>query len=155
MTTCSKIDGLRARSMCVCDFAYLLMKIWPHCNLVLMYQWWLQSMCVILHIASWRYGHIVTLLWCINDDCNLSLCVCVCVCVCDFASHEICFCDYLCAVKFFVWFTYSLAKLVIISTVWQINLFLSRFLMQVRFGFGKWNYDDCWRWTLFLIGISF
>jgi hypothetical protein len=38
MTTCSKIDDLRARSMCVCDFAYLVMKIWPHCNLVLMYQ---------------------------------------------------------------------------------------------------------------------
>jgi hypothetical protein len=35
----SKID-LRARSICVCDFAYLIMKIWPHCNL-LMYQWWL------------------------------------------------------------------------------------------------------------------
>jgi hypothetical protein len=32
----SKID-LRARSICVCDFAYLIMKIWPHCNL-LMYQ---------------------------------------------------------------------------------------------------------------------
>jgi hypothetical protein len=32
----SKID-LRARSICVCDFAYLAMKIWPHCNL-LMYQ---------------------------------------------------------------------------------------------------------------------
>jgi hypothetical protein len=37
----SKIDDLWARSMCVCDFAYLIMKIWPHCNLVLMYQWWL------------------------------------------------------------------------------------------------------------------
>jgi hypothetical protein len=33
----SKID-LRARSICVCDFAYLVMKIWPHCNLLLMYQ---------------------------------------------------------------------------------------------------------------------
>jgi hypothetical protein len=41
MTTCSKIDDLRARSMCVCDSAYLIMKIWPHCNLVLMHQWWL------------------------------------------------------------------------------------------------------------------
>jgi hypothetical protein len=28
-------------NLCVCDFAYLIMKIWPHCNLVLMYQWWL------------------------------------------------------------------------------------------------------------------
>jgi hypothetical protein len=46
----SKIDDLRARSMCVC---------------------------VILHISSWRYGRIVTLFWCINDDYNL--------CVCDFA----------------------------------------------------------------------
>jgi hypothetical protein len=36
----SKID-LRARSICVCDFAYLVMRIWPHCNLLLMYQWWL------------------------------------------------------------------------------------------------------------------
>jgi hypothetical protein len=36
----SKID-LRARSMWVCNFAYLIMRIWPHCNLVLMYQWWL------------------------------------------------------------------------------------------------------------------
>jgi hypothetical protein len=41
--------------------------------------------CVILHIASWRYGRIVTLFWCINDDCN--------VCVCDFASQETCLCD--------------------------------------------------------------
>jgi hypothetical protein len=76
---------------------------------------------VILHISSWRYGCIVTLFWCINDDCNL--------CVCDFASQETCFCDYLYAVQFFVWFSYSLAQLVIISTVWQINLFLSEFLM--------------------------
>jgi hypothetical protein len=36
----TKID-LRARSMGVCDFTYLVMKIWLHCNLVLMYQWWL------------------------------------------------------------------------------------------------------------------
>jgi hypothetical protein len=48
MTTCSKIDDLRARSMCVC---------------------------VILHILSWRYGRVVTLIWCINDDCNLCVCV--------------------------------------------------------------------------------
>jgi hypothetical protein len=41
MTTCSKIDDLRSRSMCVWYFAYLVMKIWPHCNLVLMYRWWL------------------------------------------------------------------------------------------------------------------
>jgi hypothetical protein len=40
MTTCNKINDLRARSMCVC---------------------------VILHISSWRYGCIVTLFWCIND----------------------------------------------------------------------------------------
>jgi hypothetical protein len=33
------------------------------------------------------------------------------LCVCDFASQETCLCDYLCAVQFFVWFTYSLAKL--------------------------------------------
>jgi hypothetical protein len=33
--------------------------------------------CMILHILSWRYGRIVTLFWCINDDCNL--------CVCDFS----------------------------------------------------------------------
>jgi hypothetical protein len=35
-----KID-LQARSMCVCDFAYLVVKIWLHCKLVLMYQLWL------------------------------------------------------------------------------------------------------------------
>jgi hypothetical protein len=57
--------------------------------------------CVILHVSSWRYGHIVTF-WCIHDDCNL--------CVCDFASQETCLCDYLYAVQFFVWFTYSLAS---------------------------------------------
>jgi hypothetical protein len=33
-----------------------------------------QCVCVVLHISSWRYGHIVTLFWCINDDCNLCLC---------------------------------------------------------------------------------
>jgi hypothetical protein len=38
-----------------------------------------RCLCVILHISSWRYGRIVTLFWCINDDCNL--------CVCDFAYH--------------------------------------------------------------------
>jgi uncharacterized membrane protein SirB2 len=62
----------------------------------------------------------------------------ICVCVCDFASQEIFFCDYLCVVLFFVWFTYSLAKLEeqadggwlrATPTVWQINLFLSGFLM--------------------------
>jgi uncharacterized membrane protein SirB2 len=50
--------------------------------------------------------------------------------MCDFA--------YLCAVQFFVCFTYSLAKLEeqadrgwlrATPTVWQINLFLSGFLM--------------------------
>jgi hypothetical protein len=70
----SKID-LRARSVCVCYFAYLVMKMWPHCNLLLMY--------------------IVV--------CNPS--------VSDFASQETCLCDYLCAIQFFVWFTYSLASM--------------------------------------------
>jgi hypothetical protein len=55
MTTCSKIDDLRARSTCEQD----------------------RSVCVILHISSWRYGCIVTFFWCINDDCNLCVCVCV------------------------------------------------------------------------------
>jgi hypothetical protein len=54
----SKIDDLRARSMCVC---------------------------VILHISSWRYGRIVTLFWCINDDCHLFVCVCVWFCI---SRHE-------------------------------------------------------------------
>jgi hypothetical protein len=53
MTTCSKIDDLRARSTCEQD----------------------RCVCVILHISSWRYSHIVTLFWCINDDCNLCVCV--------------------------------------------------------------------------------
>jgi hypothetical protein len=61
--------------------------------------------CVILHISSWRYGRIVTFFGCINDDCNLF------VGVCDFASQETCLHDYLCAVQFFVWFTYSLASM--------------------------------------------
>jgi hypothetical protein len=34
MITCSKIDDLRSRSMCVCVFAYLVMNKWPHCNLI-------------------------------------------------------------------------------------------------------------------------
>jgi hypothetical protein len=59
------------------------------------------DVCVIFHISSWRYGRIVTLFLCIKDYYNL--------CVHDFASQETCFCDYLCAVQFFVWFTYSLA----------------------------------------------
>jgi hypothetical protein len=89
-----------------------------------------RCVCVILNISSWRYGRIVTLFWCINDDCNLS--------VCDFAFQETRFCDYLCAVQFFVWFTYSLAKLEeqadggwlrATQTVWQINFFLSGFLV--------------------------
>jgi hypothetical protein len=41
------------------------------------------DVCVIWHISSWRYGSIVTLFWCINDDCNL--CVCVWFCI---SSHE-------------------------------------------------------------------
>jgi hypothetical protein len=28
----------RKIDVCVCDFVYLIMMIWPHCNLVLMYQ---------------------------------------------------------------------------------------------------------------------
>jgi hypothetical protein len=35
-TTCEQ-----DRCVCVCDFAYLIMKIWPYCKLVMMYQWWL------------------------------------------------------------------------------------------------------------------
>jgi hypothetical protein len=89
------------------------------------------DVCVILHISSWRYGCIVTLFWCINDDCNpcvrdfayhiwrygriVTLFGCINddynLCVCDFSSQETCFCDYHCAVHFFIWFTYSLAKL--------------------------------------------
>jgi hypothetical protein len=38
-----------------------------------------RCVCVILHISSWRYGRIVILFWCTNDDYNL--------CVCDFAYH--------------------------------------------------------------------
>jgi hypothetical protein len=52
----SKIDDLRARSTCEQN----------------------QSVCVILHISSWRYGRIVTF-WCINDDCNLCVCVWFCI----------------------------------------------------------------------------
>jgi hypothetical protein len=33
--------------------------------------------CVILHISSWRYGRIVTLFWCTNDDCNLCVWFCI------------------------------------------------------------------------------
>jgi hypothetical protein len=33
--------------------------------------------CVILHISSWRYGRIVTLFWCINDDYNLCVWFCI------------------------------------------------------------------------------
>jgi hypothetical protein len=36
-----------------------------------------QSVCVILHISSWRYGRIVTLFWCINNDCNLCVWFCI------------------------------------------------------------------------------
>jgi hypothetical protein len=35
------------------------------------------DVCVILHISLWRYGHIVTLFWCINDDCNLCVWFCI------------------------------------------------------------------------------
>jgi hypothetical protein len=52
MTTCSKIDDLRARSTCEQD----------------------RSVCVILHILSRGYGRIITFFWCINDD---VICVCV------------------------------------------------------------------------------
>jgi hypothetical protein len=110
---------------CVCVILHI--SSWRYGRIVTLF-WCINDdcnmcVCVILHIASWRYGRIVTLFWCINDVCNL--------CVCDFAPQETCFCDYLCAVQFFVWFTYSLAKLVIISTVWQINLFLSGFLIWI------------------------
>jgi hypothetical protein len=36
-----------------------------------------RSVCVILHISSWRYGRIVTFFWCINDDCNLCVWFCI------------------------------------------------------------------------------
>jgi hypothetical protein len=38
-----------------------------------------RCVCVILHISSWRYDRIVTLFWCINDDCNLCMCVWFCI----------------------------------------------------------------------------
>jgi hypothetical protein len=52
-TKANKIDDPRTRMTCeqdrsVCDFAYLVMRIWPHCNL-LMYQMTVICVCVILH----------------------------------------------------------------------------------------------------------
>jgi hypothetical protein len=90
---------------CVCVILHI--SSWRYGRSVTLF-WYINDdcnlcVCVILQITSWRYGCIVTLFWCINDDCNL--------CVYDFASQETCFCDYLCAVQFFIWFTHSLAKL--------------------------------------------
>jgi hypothetical protein len=75
----SKIDDLRARSMCVCVILHI--SSWRYGRIVTLF-WCINDdchlfvcVCVILHIASWRYGHIATLFWCINDDCNLCVCV--------------------------------------------------------------------------------
>jgi hypothetical protein len=96
MTTWSKMDDLRARSMCVCDFAYLVMKICPHCNFVLMYQWWLQHVCVRFCILC--HEDMAALSPCFD----VSLMTIISVCVCDFAPQETCFCDCLCTVQFFM-----------------------------------------------------
>jgi hypothetical protein len=105
-----------------------------------------RCVCVILHISPWRYGRIVTLSWCINDDCNL--------CVCDFASQETCFCDYPCGVQFFVWLTYS-------QSLWLPQ----QFDKSTCFSQDSWcklDLDlaseimlDCWRWTLFYLAYLF
>jgi hypothetical protein len=92
--------------------------------------------CVILHIASWRYGRIVTLFWCINDDCNLC-----------------------------VWFCISRDMLLWLSLCSTIFLYDLPTHLQTCFSQDSWcmlDLDlaseimpDCWRWTLFLLGISF
>jgi hypothetical protein len=69
-----------ARSTCEQDrFVCVILHIasWRYGRIVTLF-WCINddcNLCVILHIASWRYGHIVTLFWCINDDCNLCVCV--------------------------------------------------------------------------------
>jgi hypothetical protein len=99
MTMCRKIDDLWARSTCEqdrCGCVILHISSWGYGRIVTLF-WCINDDCNLcvcdLHITSWRYGRIVTLFWCINDDCNLY--------VCDFASQETSFCDYLCAVQFF------------------------------------------------------
>jgi hypothetical protein len=83
------------RCVCVCVILYI--SSWRYGRIVTLFRCINDdcnlSMCVILHIASWRYGRILTLFWCINDDSTL--------CVFDFACQETCFCNYLCAVQFF------------------------------------------------------
>jgi hypothetical protein len=83
--------------------------------------------CVILHISSWRYGHVVTLFWCINHDCSMMTVICVCV-ILHVKRHA--FVIISVQYNFFVWFTYSLAKfeeqadggwLRATPTLWQIN----------------------------------
>jgi hypothetical protein len=87
----SKIDDLRARSTCEQDW----------------------SVCVILHVP-WSLFFLPP---CFLPQIAEGSCKpkfgssVICVCVCDFASQETWLCDYLCAVQFFVWFTYSLASM--------------------------------------------
>jgi hypothetical protein len=50
---------------------------WPHAKRSTCEQD--RCVCVILHISSWRYGRIVTLFWCINDDYNMCVCVWFCI----------------------------------------------------------------------------
>jgi hypothetical protein len=67
-------------------------------------------------LASRRFNWSRTWVWGCragqDPEASLSnVSIMIVICVCDFASQETCLCDYLCAVQFFVWFTYSLASM--------------------------------------------
>jgi hypothetical protein len=66
-----------------CVYVILHISSWRYGRIVTLF-WCINDdcnlcVCVILHISSWRYGCIVTLFWCINDDCNLCVCVWFCI----------------------------------------------------------------------------
>jgi hypothetical protein len=149
---------------CVCVILHILS--WRYGRIVTLF-WCINDdcnlcVCVILHIASWRYGRIVTLFWCINNDCNL--------CVCDFASQET---FVIISVQYIFCMIYLLTCKAWRTSRWgpaksNSNSLVNQ-LVSLRistcFSQDSWCKLDldlaseimphCWRWTLFLLRISF
>jgi hypothetical protein len=99
--------------------------------------------CVILHIASWRYDRIVTLFWCINDVCNL----CVWFCI----SRDMLLWLSLCSTIF------CMIYLLTCKACDYLNS-LANQLVSLRIpdlDLASEIMPDCWRWTLFYLAYLF
>jgi hypothetical protein len=146
---------------CVCVCVILHISSWRYGHIVTLL-WCINDdynlcVCVILHITSWRYGPIVTLFWCINDDCNL--CAWFCISRDMLLWLSLCstiFCMiYLLTCKAWRTSRRGLAKSNSNSQFGKSTCFSQDSWCKLDLDLASEIMPDCWRSTLFLLGISF